>query len=88
MGKPTTNTDGKNAQHKAKVLQSKGFSKQGSQEIVQGKAPNDPVDKARGTAGVDQETQNKIRDMANETYVNRVKTSDKQQKAVLDFIKG
>ena len=24
----------------------------------------------------------------NETYVNRVKTSDKHQKAVLDFIKG
>lgn len=27
-------------------------------------------------------------EMANETYVNRVKTSDKQQKAVLDFIKS
>lgn len=26
--------------------------------------------------------------IANETYVNRLKTSDKQQKAVLDFIKG
>jgi hypothetical protein len=24
----------------------------------------------------------------NETYVNRVKTSDKQQKSVLDFVKG
>lgn len=88
MGKPTTNTDGKNATHQAKVLQSKGFSKQGSQDIVQGKAPNDPVDKARGKGGVDAETKNKIREMANETYVNRVKTSDKQQKAVLDFIKG
>jgi hypothetical protein len=27
----------------------------------------------------DQETDNKVREMANETYVNRVKTSDKQQ---------
>jgi hypothetical protein len=27
-------------------------------------------------------------EMANATYVNRVKTSDKQQKAVLDFVKG
>ena len=35
-----------------------------------------------------QETDNKVREMANETYVNRVKTSDKQQKAVLDFVKG
>lgn len=25
---------------------------------------------------------------ATDTYVNRVKTSDKQQKAVLDFVKG
>jgi hypothetical protein len=34
------------------------------------------------------ETDNKVREMANETYINRVKTSDKQQKAVLDFVKG
>lgn len=27
-------------------------------------------------------------ELANQTYVNRVKTSDKQQKAVLDFVKG
>lgn len=88
MGKPTTNTDGKNAQHKAKVLQSKGFSKQGSQEIIEGKAPKDPVDKARGKDQIQAGTEAKVREMANETYVNRVKTSDKQQKAVMDFIKG
>ena len=35
-----------------------------------------------------QETENKVREMANETYVSRVKTSDKNQKAVLDFVKG
>lgn len=34
------------------------------------------------------ERMNAAREMANETYVNRVKTSDKQTKAVLDFIKG
>ncbi len=53
MGKPTTNTDGKNAQHQAKVLQTKGFSKQGSKDIVEGKAPEDPVDRVRtqGPAG-------------------------------------
>ncbi len=31
---------------------------------------------------------NKIRTMVNETFVNRVKTSEKQHKAVTDFIKG
>lgn len=33
------------------------------------------------------ETQNKAREMANETYMNKLKTSDKHQKAVLDYIK-
>lgn len=33
-----------------------------------------------------QETDNKIREMANETYVNRVKTSDKQTKSLLDTV--
>lgn len=37
---------------------------------------------------IQQETNNKLRDMANETYVNRVKSGDKHQKSVLDFIKG
>lgn len=88
MGKPTTNTDGKNPDHQSKVLQSKGFSKDGAKDLVQGKAPKDPVDKARAKAPMDPETQRKVRDMTNETYVNRVKTSDKAQKAALDFIKG
>lgn len=33
-----------------------------------------------------QETSNKTREMANETYVNRVKTSDKQTKSFLDIV--
>lgn len=37
---------------------------------------------------IQQETNNKLRDMANETYINRVKSSDKHQKSVVDFIKG
>ncbi len=32
--------------------------------------------------------ENMIRDMANDTYVNRGKTSDKHQRAVLNFVKG
>lgn len=48
------------------------------------------------TAAFAQETDNKVREMANETYVNRVKTSDKQTiiaedesslfQIILDFI--
>lgn len=34
------------------------------------------------------ETQNKIREMANETMNNRLKTSDKNHKAVLDTVKS
>ena len=34
------------------------------------------------------ETQNKIREMANETMNNRLKTSDKHQKSILDYVKG
>lgn len=33
-------------------------------------------------------TENLIRDMVQDAYLNRVKTSDKHQKAVLDLIKG
>lgn len=88
MPKPTTNTDGKNAQHQANKLQTQGYSKAGSQNIVNGNPPKNPVDQARGRNDAKLQTDAKIREMANETYVNRVKTSDKQQKAVLDFIKG
>lgn len=35
-----------------------------------------------------QELNVKILDMSNETYVNRVKTSDKAQKAVLDYVRS
>lgn len=46
MSKPTTNTDGKNTQHKVKVLQSKGFSKDGAADIAQGKTPSDAADRS------------------------------------------
>jgi hypothetical protein len=42
----------------------------------------------RATLQEIQKTLKQLTKMVNETYVNRVKTSDKQQKAVLDFIKG
>lgn len=84
--KPVSNIDGKNKEHLAKVLQSKGMSKEGSKNIVDGKELKDPVDKAMDK--VKDKEKEKIREKATETFVNRVKTSDKQQKAVLDFIKG
>lgn len=39
-------------------------------------------------AAVSGGTDTKVREMANETYTNRVKTSDKHQKSVLEFVKG
>jgi hypothetical protein len=57
MGRPTTNADGKNAQHDVKVLQTKGFSKAGAQEIEAGKAPSGAADRARAKGSTDAKVQ-------------------------------
>lgn len=85
-------------------LKSAGYTEKGAGEQVNGEKMTSPVDRSRKAAdeqkagrkpievhpkpGVAGDSAGGSSGPAGGVHVNRVKTSDKQQKAVLDFIKG
>lgn len=88
MGKVVLNAKNIPPQLLAKLRSAAGVEVETATDIIEKQMAADDA-KAKGERWkVMQDTQRKTHDMANETYINRVKTSDKQQKAVLDFVKG